>query len=136
MAGEPKSLEQLARERLGANADEKVERDDARIRRRHTIGGSEAARDIGRGRDAHVFDAGIDLEALERRVWERGEELPAAVREWRRFWLLLEQRIGTRVQNGRAAVPLHGVEIKARIEGKAWRYHLVPRATRAKEQRR
>lgn len=114
-----KSLEQLARERLGASEDQAIERDDAYMRESHFVGGATAIRDLGRGRDIHVFEPGIDLDQLEREVWLRGEPLGRLV--------------GERIQVGRPAVPLHGVEIKAELKDGRWSYHLDPRASRARE---
>jgi hypothetical protein len=124
----------LARQRLGIT-DDPVEHDEEMTRSRHTRMGTMARRDLRRGRDAHVFLDGLNLARLERDVWARGEEL-VAIRRWRRFWLEFTQQIGQRIKNGRAPVPLRGLEIKASFEEDGvWRYHLVPRATKAKDKK-
>jgi RHS repeat-associated protein len=107
-------------------------RDDAYTINRHTSAGIKVARDLARGREAHIFADGIDLAALEAEVWAAGA-FKGNVRGWDRFTFTSATPIGTRIQNGRPSVPLHTVEIKGRLEsGNVWKYHLVPRTRAAR----
>lgn len=112
---------------LGAAKVVGAVRDDAYTASRHMADGRQAVRDLARGREAHVFNEGVDLAALEQRVWTEGT-YQGEVRGWDRFTWTSETPIGTRIQAGRADVPLHTVEIKGRVEANGtWVYHLVPR---------
>lgn len=103
-------------------------RDDAYTLSRHTLGGAQVARDLRRGREAHVFNEGVDLARLEAEVWARGSA-GGMIRDAERFSVTFDQPIGRRIQAGRPDVPLRTVEIKGRLDPvmNVWKYHLVPR---------
>lgn len=108
-----------------------VVRDDAYTRSRHTLGGSAVAKDLARGREAHVFEPDVDLDLLEHKVWTEGTHqgrVGAGSRAWfDRFLWRSPTPIGRRVQVGKPDLPLHWVEIKGRMNAGAWVYHLAPR---------
>jgi hypothetical protein len=97
---------------------------------RHTIRGQQVQRDLARGREAHIFNEGVDLAALEQRVWEQGRSMGQVGQgqrgTWQRFIWESPSPIGRRIQNGRSDVPLRFVEIK--YNPSTGLYHLVPRA--------
>jgi RHS repeat-associated protein len=96
--------------------------------RRHTIHGSEVLRDLRRGKEAHVFNEGVDLADLERRVWTHGT-YRGEIRGWERLTYRSDTPIGRRIQSGKPDIPLYEVEIKGRLldDVGEWEYHLVPR---------
>ncbi len=107
--------------------------DHAKTARAHTIGGSAAQHELRRGRGAHVFDDGIDLDLLEMRVWTDGQWVgpvsgPKQRADWDRFIWRSPTPIGRRVQRGKPDLLLRWVEIKGKVnQAGEWVYHLVPR---------
>ena len=106
-------------------------RDDAYTESKHTLRGKEVLRDLPRGRDVHVFEDGVDLLALEEKVWTEGIYLGRVGKGHRaafdRFVWQAPQPIGRRIKAGQPDRLLYWVEIKGKIEGGLWVYHLVPR---------
>jgi hypothetical protein len=107
-------------------------RDDAYIATKHSTTGKEVVKNLAKGKEAHVFDDGVDLDALERRVWAGGSFQGQVGRgpraKFDRFCWRSPTPIGRRVQPGRPDLPLYWVEIKGKIVGDEWVYHLVPRS--------
>jgi hypothetical protein len=102
-------------------------RDEAYTSSRHTLGGTYVQRDLRWGREAHVFDEGVNLSALERSVWTQGT-YHGVVRGFERWTYRSEVPIGRRIQQGKPDVPLHVVEIKGRVTSNGTMgYHLVPK---------
>ena len=119
-------LKKLARDRLGAASDERIERDTARGEA-HVPGSRSVKRDLRRGRGVHVFNEDADLRLLERKVWTEGVKLDVDRGGWVRFALRMATAIGVRLQTGKPDVLLRVLEIKAIFENGRWMYHLVPR---------
>ena len=115
----------------GARAITKAVRDDAYTAARHLRGGRDVEKSLRKGKEAHVFNDGVDLKALEQRVWTEGRyagRVGAGRRaEFDRFVWRSDTPIGTRIQDGKPDVPLHWVEIEGKIVNGDWAYHLVPR---------
>jgi len=83
-------------------------RDDAYTASRHTAEGKQVVRDLTKGKEAHVFDEGVDLAALEAKVWSEGVS-HGTVRGYQRFTYESPTPIGRRVQACKPDVPLsHG----------------------------
>jgi hypothetical protein len=107
-------------------------RDDAYTEGKHTLRGKQAQRDVARGREVHVFEDGVDLLALEERVWTEGIYLGQVGKGHRaafdRFVWHSPQVVGRRIKAGQADIPLSWVEVKGKIVKGVWVYHLVPRS--------
>ncbi|HMC67369.1 MAG TPA: hypothetical protein VKI65_20710 [Gemmataceae bacterium] len=107
-------------------------RDDAYIASMHMIGGALARKYFAQGKSIHVFDPGIDLDALERQVWTAGAyqgRIGAGPRSlFERFVWHAPTPIGKRLQRGRPDLMLRWVEIKGRMVRADWVYHLDPRS--------
>lgn len=138
MSGEGDDGDQTGSSSSGAGTSEggsglpRAVRDDAYTTSRHTAGGKQVVRDVAKGKEAHVFNADIDLTELEAKVWAEGTS-QGRVRGFERFSYTSETPIGTRIQAGKPDVPLHTVEIKGKLEpGNVWQYHLVPRTRPAR----
>lgn len=106
-------------------------RDDAYTTSKHTTRGKQVQRHLAQGREAHVFDDGIDLRELEEKVWTQGAYLGrignVSQALFDRFVWQSPTPIGRRIQVGRPDLPLTWVEIKGKIVKGVWVYHLVPR---------
>ena len=106
-------------------------RDDAYLTSKHTMNGALVVKELAQGKGVHVFDPGVDLLALEQQVWTAGTYQgtvgtgPRAIHQ--RFVWRSPTPIGRRMQAGKADIPLHWVEIKGKIVGNHWLYHLAPR---------
>jgi hypothetical protein len=107
-------------------------RDDAYTQSRHTAGGAIVQKDLAKGKEAHIFNEGVDLKELERKVWTSGT-YGGIVRGFDRFTYTSDTPIGRRIEAGTPDIPLYTVEIKGRTNQKGeWVYHLVPRTKAAK----
>jgi hypothetical protein len=98
---------------------------------KHTRSGKQVLKDLAKGKSAHVFDDGVDLKALEEKVWREGT-YQGQVRNghramYDRFVWRSPMPIGRRIQTGRSEFPLYWVEIKGKIDQNMWVYHLAPR---------
>jgi hypothetical protein len=108
-------------------------RDDAYTASRHTIRGRIVQRDLAKGKEAHVFDEGINLGELEQRVWTQGTYHGEIRHGWERYSYTSPTPIGRRIQQGRPDVLLYIVEIKGKVNPQGvWGYHLVPRSRLAR----
>ena len=107
-----------------------VVHDVAKTISKHTRSGAEAARDLRRGREVHVFDDAVDLAELEAKVWSEGTALGRVGEgqraKFERFIWEAPSPIGKRVQTRHEEVALRYVEIK--LDTTTAKYHLVPRA--------
>jgi hypothetical protein len=105
--------------------------DKVATRGKHTLQGRKAVKALTKGRDAHVFNDGIDLTALEARVWNEGTYLGKVGEdhrlEYERFIWCSPVPIGRRIQTGTVDLPLNWVEIKGKMKQGMWLYHLTPR---------
>jgi hypothetical protein len=107
--------------------------DGAKIARAHRLSGSEAQRELRKGRSAHVFNDDVDIDTLENAVWRYGVFMGSLGNigqrgTWDRFVWRSPTVIGRRVQHGKADVPLFWVEVKGKQNAAGdWVYHLVPR---------
>lgn len=99
---------------------------------RHARTGQRVVADQARGREAHVFGDGVDLTELERQVWTQdvyqGVVGAGERATFDRFVWESPTPIGVRLQEGRPEIPLRWVEIKGKLVGGTWVYHLTPRA--------
>jgi len=101
---------------------------------KHTRSGKLALnlKDLAKGKDAHVFEDGVDLKALEEKVWMegtyRGQVGSPQRASFDRFVWRSPVPIGRRLQTGKPEFPLYWVEIKGKIAQSRWVYHLAPRA--------
>ena len=88
-------------------------------------------KDLADGKEAHVFDDGVDLEALEQKVWTEGTYQGTVGTGQRakfdRFVWRSPTPVGRRIQAGKPHLLLYWVEIKGKVVKAAWVYHLVPR---------
>jgi hypothetical protein len=89
-------------------------------------------KDLAKGKSAHVFDDGVDLKALEEKVWREGSyqgKVPHGHRAiYDRFVWRAPTPIGRRIQGGKPELALSWVELKGKIVQGIWVYHLAPRA--------
>lgn len=111
----------------------RIVRDDAKIARAHKSAGSEAQRELRKGRGAHVFNDDVDLDYLEQQVWTVGHNVGSVGGTsqragWDRFVWESPTPIGRRIQTGKPDQPLLWAEIKGKLNSSGdWVYHLVPR---------
>jgi len=102
-------------------------RDAAYTTSRHTIDGAQVVRDLKRGREAHIFNDGADLDQLERLVLTQGIA-KGNIRGFDRFVYVSDTPIGRRIQAGRDDIPLYVIELKGKmLDNGKWVYHIVPR---------
>lgn len=99
---------------------------------KHTRSGKLALKDLAKGKDAHVFDDGVDLKQLEQKVWTEGTYQGQVHNGHRvifdRFVWRSPVPIGRRIETAKPELPLYWVEIKGKISHSLWIYHLAPRA--------
>ena len=122
-----------ARAVLGLPPGDEIRHRAAKTATAHLPGGSEAQRDLRRGRAAHVFAEGVDLDELERRIWTEGT-VDGEIRDHQRVWLRMNEPVGYRIDASGRRVPAYVAEIKVKRDKRGfWSYHLVPRVSVAKE---
>ncbi|MGA7732684.1 MAG: PA14 domain-containing protein [Chloroflexia bacterium] len=105
--------------------------DTAKTLSAHRLSGTEAKRLYRSGEGIHVFNANVDLAKLESKIWTQGM-YGGVVRGHERFYYRSSTAIGRRIQRGGRITPLYYAEIKGRMRGGVWRYHLVPRSRPAR----
>ncbi|MFO0630072.1 MAG: hypothetical protein U0325_31215 [Polyangiales bacterium] len=131
--GKRRRNDALLRKRLGLGDDVPITENRGYTRDKHTPEGSVAQRDIKKGKEAHVFLPGLDLDEIARRVIADGTDAGAA-RGWQRIVLRFDHPVGERIEDGRPGVPCYYAEIKCRrLADGRWEYHLVPRVSPPKE---
>ena len=105
--------------------------DTAKTLSKHRLSGTEAKRLYRSGEGIHVFNANVDLAKLESKIWTQGT-YGGVVRGHERFYYRSSTAIGRRIQRGGRITPLYYAEIKGRMRGGVWRYHLVSRSRPAR----